>query len=174
MNELGQRKFLPSPKVIRNIGVTLFVLSFVVPAYHWGGASLHFFVGCMTFVQTPLLPFMILGNDDPTSGGPTFGGLLHGIFFCGLLWGSWLTNFTIFFRLPLLAGLIVVSLPWIVFIWVFPLMVDLVPFYFWTLGIAFIHLTRIVRLWPNKPEPTAVAAAVAIHATSRRWLNFLR
>jgi hypothetical protein len=28
---------------------------------------------------------------------------------------------------------------------------------------------------PNKsPEPTAVAAAVAIHATSRRWLSFFR
>ena len=28
---------------------------------------------------------------------------------------------------------------------------------------------------PNKsPEPTAVAAAVAIHVTSRRWLSFLR
>jgi len=28
---------------------------------------------------------------------------------------------------------------------------------------------------PNKsPEPTAVAAAVAIHAASRRWLSFGR
>ena len=28
---------------------------------------------------------------------------------------------------------------------------------------------------PNQsPEPTAVAAAVAIHITSRRWLSFLR
>ena len=28
---------------------------------------------------------------------------------------------------------------------------------------------------PNQsPEPTAVAAAVAIHAASRRWLSFLR
>jgi hypothetical protein len=33
-------------------------------------------------------------------------------------------------------------------------------------------------MWPNKsPEPTAVGAvrsAVAVHATSRRWLSFLR
>jgi hypothetical protein len=30
-------------------------------------------------------------------------------------------------------------------------------------------------MWPNKsPEPTAVAAAVAIHAASRRWLSFFR
>jgi hypothetical protein len=28
---------------------------------------------------------------------------------------------------------------------------------------------------PNQsPEPTAVAAAVAIHAASRRWLSFFR
>jgi hypothetical protein len=31
------------------------------------------------------------------------------------------------------------------------------------------------NLWPNQsPEPTAVAAAVAIHAASRRWLSFFR
>jgi hypothetical protein len=30
-------------------------------------------------------------------------------------------------------------------------------------------------VWPNKsPEPTAVGASVAIHATSRRWLSFFR
>jgi len=30
-------------------------------------------------------------------------------------------------------------------------------------------------LWPNQsPEPTAVGAAVAIHAASRRWLSFFR
>ena len=33
----------------------------------------------------------------------------------------------------------------------------------------------IVDSPPNQsPEPTAVAAAVAIHAASRRWLSFLR
>jgi len=35
-----------------------------------------------------------------------------------------------------------------------------------------------MTMWPNKsPEPTAVGAvrsAVAVHATSRRWLSFLR
>jgi hypothetical protein len=32
-----------------------------------------------------------------------------------------------------------------------------------------------IMTWPNQsPEPTAVAAAVAIHAVSRRWLSFLR
>jgi hypothetical protein len=33
----------------------------------------------------------------------------------------------------------------------------------------------IKMLWPNQsPEPTAVAAAVAIHAPNRRWLSFGR
>ena len=32
-----------------------------------------------------------------------------------------------------------------------------------------------MRMWPNQlPEPTAVVAAVAIHAASRRWLSFFR
>ena len=35
--------------------------------------------------------------------------------------------------------------------------------------------TDDVDVWPNQsPEPTAVAAAVAIHAASRRWLSFFR
>ena len=36
-------------------------------------------------------------------------------------------------------------------------------------------LLVVVDSWPNQsPEPTAVAAAVAIHAASRRWLSFFR
>jgi len=35
--------------------------------------------------------------------------------------------------------------------------------------------SSMTMLWPNKsPEPTAVGAAVAIHAASRRWLSFFR
>ena len=148
MSELNQQKQLLNSKVVRNVGITLFLLAFIVPAYHWNGANLHFFAGCTTFVQTPFVPFMVLGNDDPTGGGPTLGGVLRGIFFCGLLWASWLTNFTIFFRLPLLAVLIAVALPWIVFVWFFPLMVDFIPFYFWSSGIAIIHLSRILTPSP--------------------------
>ena len=33
----------------------------------------------------------------------------------------------------------------------------------------------MTTMWPNQsPEPTAVGAAVAIHAASRRWLSFFR
>ena len=33
----------------------------------------------------------------------------------------------------------------------------------------------MTKMQPNQsPEPTADAAAVAIHAASRRWLSFLR
>jgi len=32
-----------------------------------------------------------------------------------------------------------------------------------------------MKPWPDKsPEPTAVGAAVAIHAASRRWLSLFR
>jgi hypothetical protein len=34
---------------------------------------------------------------------------------------------------------------------------------------------RFMTMWPNQsPEPTAITAAVAIHAASRRWLSFFR
>jgi hypothetical protein len=33
----------------------------------------------------------------------------------------------------------------------------------------------MTKPWPNQsPEPTAVTAEVAIHATNRRWLSFGR
>jgi hypothetical protein len=36
-------------------------------------------------------------------------------------------------------------------------------------------MSQIYAMTPNQsPEPTAVTAAVAIHATSRRWLSFFR
>jgi len=44
--------------------------------------------------------------------------------------------------------------------------------------IGFLLASIMTKLWPNKsPEPTAVGAvssAVAVHATSRRWLSFFR
>jgi hypothetical protein len=37
------------------------------------------------------------------------------------------------------------------------------------------YFVQIMTPMPNKsPEPTAVAAAVAIHDTNRRWLSFFR
>jgi hypothetical protein len=44
------------------------------------------------------------------------------------------------------------------------------------LGIIFMAdiLSTFMMLPNQSPEPTAVAAAVAIHAASRRWLSFFR
>ena len=43
------------------------------------------------------------------------------------------------------------------------------------IGLIYFLVSSLHRIWPNQsPEPTAVAAAVAIHATSRRWLSFFR
>jgi len=37
------------------------------------------------------------------------------------------------------------------------------------------QMVHTIKMPPNQsPEPTAVAASVAIHAASRRWLSFLR
>jgi len=52
----------------------------------------------------------------------------------------------------------------------------LVTALFWGFIIELLFMVKR-RLWPNKPEPTAVGAvssAVAVHVTSRRWLSFFR
>jgi hypothetical protein len=146
---MNEAPFFLRPKVIRNIGIAAFLLSFLVPAPHIFGADYHFFAGCGAFIRIPFMPFMRLTGNDPTSEGPSFGYLLYVLLFCALCWGSWLSNFTIFFRLPFLAALLSVTLPWIAFIWVFPLMADFLPFYFWVTGIALIHLSRLQGRWPK-------------------------
>jgi hypothetical protein len=146
MNEIP---FFLRSQVIRNFGITLFLPSFLVPAPHIFGANYHFFAGCGAFVGTPIMPSMTLTGDEPASAGFSFGQLSYVLLFCALCWGSWLNNFTIFFRLPLLAVLISVALPWIAFVWVFPLMTDFLPFYFWVAGIALIHVSRFPGRWPK-------------------------
>jgi hypothetical protein len=144
-----QALFFFRPKVVRNIGIACFILSFFVPAAHFYGAGYHFFVGCGAFIRIPFMPFMRLTGDDPTVGPPSFSESLYGLLFCGLCWGSWAANFSVFFRLPFFLALIPVTVPWIAFIWVFPLMTDFFPFYFWAFGIALIHLSRLQKRWPK-------------------------
>jgi hypothetical protein len=146
---MNESPFFLRPQVIRNFGIALFLVSFLVPAAHVLGADYHFFAGFAAFVRIPFMPFMRLTGDDPTSGGPSFEHSLYVLFFCALCWGSWLNNIIIFFRLPFLGALISVALPWIAFVWVFPLMTDFLPFYFWVTGIALIHLSRLQGRWPK-------------------------
>jgi len=160
MREIAQQRFSVRPSVIRNIGIALFILSFIVPP---GGSILvptmgeHYrdylqlFLGCRVFIATPQMAFFM-----PLFRGPPidYGFTPYEIFIRVILIGAWLTNFTVFFRFPCLVALLAVILPWLAFIFWFEFMAGFVPFYFWALGITFIHLSRIMRSWPNKsPEP---------------------
>jgi hypothetical protein len=164
MSEIRQRRFAVRPNLIRNIGITLFILAFIVPP---GGALFvptmreHFrdylqpFWGCIVFINTPQMAFfMPLFRGPPIDDGFT----PYEIFIRVILIGGWLTNFTVFFRLPRLVALVVIILPWLTFILWFDFASGFIPFYFWALGITLIHLSRIVRSWPNtalEPTPTA-------------------
>jgi hypothetical protein len=176
MSEMDQRRFSVRPGAVRNIGITLFVLSFIIPP---GGSILvrtmgeHYrdylqpFLGFRVFIGTPQMAFfMPLFRGPPIDDGFT----PYEIFIRVILIGAWLANFTVFFRLPRMVALLAITLPWVAFIFWFGLMAGFIPFYFWALGITFIHLPRILRSWKS-PEPlAAVGAAMATQATSRRWL----
>ena len=144
------------PSLIRNIGITLFVLSFIVPP---GGALfvptmgervqdyLQPFSGCFVFIQTPFaVTFLPLFRGPPIDDGFT----PYEIFIRVILIGAWLANFTVFFRLPRLVALLAISLPWLAFSFWFDFAAGFVPFYFWALGITSIHLSRMLRSWPNE------------------------
>jgi hypothetical protein len=183
MSNLEQHRFSVRPNVIRNIGITLFVLSFLVPPGSAGFVPttgehfrdyLQLFWGCRVFIFTPqMVSFLPLFRGPPIDDGFT----PYEIFIRVILIGAWLTNFTVLFRLPRLATLVAIALPWIAFIFWFEFMAEFIPFYFWALGITFIHVSKILRSWPSKsPESTAVGAGSSANAVpvTSRWLSFLR
>jgi len=156
MSSIGHQRFSVRPGVIRNLGISLFVLSFIVPP---GGALfvptmgehvrdyLQPFSGCFVFIQTPVaVTFLPLFRGPPIDDGFT----PYEIFIRVILIGAWLANFTVFFRLPRLLALVAIGLPWLAFIFWFEFAARFIPFYFWALGITFIHLSRIFRSWNIK------------------------
>jgi len=150
------RSFLLRPLVIRNFGIALFSISLVLP---------YPVFGFQVFYLAPLMAFHSFQTHPDQR-----------IFLIGLL-VSWCANFTIFFRLPVWAALFAVVLPWSVYACGFSMAARFIPFYPWAFGIALIHLSRIMKPWPDKsPGPTTVDAgssAVAVRAASRRWLSLL-
>src|SRR5262245_43154620 len=91
------------------------------------GADFHLFGGCGAFVQTPMLAWdMITNRGDDVLGGT-------------IAMGAWLTNFTVFLKLPARLGLAVTVLPWIAYVWFFLILAGFIPFYFWAVGLALIH-----------------------------------
>lgn len=86
------RSFLLKPRVIRNLGIALFSISFVVP---------YPFFGFKAFYVVPLMAFHFLQTDPSPA---------QKLFFVSFLI-SWFVNFTVFFRLPVWAALSAMVLP---------------------------------------------------------------
>jgi hypothetical protein len=118
MPESSNQKSLLRPKVIRNIGIVLFVLSFFAP-FRWN--DLRFFGGCFMFVAAPGFAFQEISVRPDEM-------LPHPITLFFVLMTTWLANFTIFTRLPLLVALIAILLPWFAYIYMFPELLDSIPF----------------------------------------------
>lgn len=143
MLESMHQKFLLKSKVIRNIGIVLFVLSFFAPL-RWD--DLRFFGGGIIFVATP--DFAITEISAKPSEELSHSTLL----FC-IMMTAWLANFTVFFRLPLVIAIIAILLPWPAYIYLFSDLVHMIPFYPWAIGIALIHVSRFPKSWPKTLEP---------------------
>jgi hypothetical protein len=142
MPESTQHPLLFRPKVIRNIGIVLFVLSFLAPPRWRGGDDFHLFGGCAAFIQTPVIAIQaILANRDEAPS--------HPIFLFVMMMAAWSANFTIFTRMPLAVALIAVLLPWPAYIYLFSDLAGFIPFYLWAVGIALIHVSRFRKSWPN-------------------------
>ena len=156
MGTLEQQRFSVRPSVIRNIGLVLFFLSFILPSGHalfvptMGEHARDYlkpFAGFSVFVQTPAaIAFLPLWRGPPLDDGFA----PYEIVIRAILLGAWLANFTVFFRLRLSAALAVIALPWLAFICWFGFVAGFVPFYFWALGITFVHLSGI---WRSRPNP---------------------
>ncbi len=148
---MAQRIYPVRPSAIRNIGIVLFCVSYILPSGHaafvptmgeHANDYLKPFGGGCAFVNTPAaITFMPLWRGPPLDDGFTS----YEIFSRVVLFGAWLANFTVFFRLPTLAAWFVIVLPWAAFVCWFDLAVPFIPFYFWAPGITFIHISRILR-----------------------------
>jgi hypothetical protein len=132
---LKQRMFLFRPRVVRNIGFALFALSFVAPGSWKAGGDFSVCGGLTAFLYTPILAFKNIRIDM---------GSWSRILISVTLLLSWSANFTIFFRLPLVAALIAIMLPWCIFISM-PGFAGFVAFYPWAFSIAIIHLSRLIE-----------------------------
>jgi hypothetical protein len=144
MPESMQQEFLLKPKVIRNIGILLIVLSFLAPL-RWD--DLRLFGGGYLFIATPGFAIQEISVKPDEE-------LSHPIFLFVIMMIAWLANFTIFTRLPVALALIAIMLPWPAYIFLFSDCVGYIPFYPWAIGIALIHISRFRKPWPDtSPEP---------------------
>jgi hypothetical protein len=102
----------------------------------------------MTFLQTPLFAWQAVADRGALATG-------HPFLLFVILMGAWISNFSVFFKMPYFMALIAILLPWLPYICFFHDMVGLLPFYPWAVGITFIYLSKSLKPWHNKSaEPS--------------------
>jgi len=154
MPESKRQMFLLRPKVIRNTGIALYVLSFFIPPHWQRGEDFHLFGGAAAFIQTPV--WALIGAAQGIQYGHWQPCLLGVLMMVG-----WSANFTVFISSTLPITLLFMASPWILYIGVTFLestvgmsmaAITFIPFYPWALGVALIHLAKLAE---PKPEEDA-------------------
>src|SRR5437899_10215158 len=100
-----KRHLLLSPLMIRNMGIALFILSFLAPPRWRGGADFHLFGGCGAFIETPAVAFQaLLANRDEAPS--------HPVLLFLVMMAAWSANFTIFAKRSRIVAWIAIFSPW--------------------------------------------------------------
>ena len=147
MSQLWQRVSQLRPKTIWKAGVALFIISFFVP--HWrGDDDFALFGGARIFISAPFLALEFLSHFSDRDADR-----MQDLFDAAIIMIAWTANIPIFFRLPKLAAVIAIAVPWIAYACLFSFLVSFLPFYPWAVGIAFIHVSRML-----KPEQNQIGA----------------
>lgn len=125
--------------IVRLIGIVLFAVSFLMPDADLGENGMAWSPkdnGFSAFLMTPIILMGLLGSASDWKT------VLVGI----ALAVAWLTNFTIFVRLPRLLAWVPIIVPWLLFVtfWLewYPnggSITGFIPFYFWSAGIGLFH-----------------------------------
>ena len=143
----AMHRVLSKPRVVRGVGVALFVLSFATPNWHFEG------MGIGAFVVVPQLVWEKFSEQDAFQDW-------HMVVLIASLSLGWLSNFTVFFSLPRYAAFIAIAAPWVLLLAMTflsrPGRVDLgalcfIPFYPWALGIGMIH-SRVALFVDSSPR----------------------
>lgn len=144
------------PRFVRKVGIFLYLLAFLVPP-HWNFTDdFHIGGGFMAFIETPVWAFIGVSNSIQHN---LWQGYLLGV---SMMIG-WVSNFSIFFRLPLIGSLFAIASPWVLFfgmtLWEqvtgFSMVaIVFIPFYPWATGIALIHISRLAEPKPKEERRT--------------------
>lgn len=133
---------------IRNIGIALFVLSFIAPPHWLGGDKFTLFGGFSAFIETPAWACRLVLPSIPPEP------MANDILLFVVMMTAWAANFTVFIRFPAVVALIAVLLPWPAYIYLFSILRDFIPFYPWACGIALIHIGRLTGPKPKIEQRT--------------------